>query len=195
MDLDGARTGSLQQLELIAPLLSSNLSLQVGGGIRSLETVKQCLDAGIQKIVLGSIAIHDMEKTSTIIRFAGAERVVLALDIRWVDGLPLLTSHGWQQSTNLSLWELVDVYAQINIKEILCTNVDCDGMMQGPDFLLYQEAIRRFPQIQWQASGGIRGDADLRCLEQQGLSAAILGRMLYETDFDLSAYTGRELLC
>ncbi|KTD51709.1 phosphoribosylformimino-5-aminoimidazole carboxamide ribotide isomerase [Legionella quinlivanii] len=195
VDLDGARSGCMEQLELITSLLSSGLILQAGGGIRSLETVKQCLDAGIHKIVLGSLAVHNPDLTRSIIRLAGGGRIVLALDIRWNNNLPLLTSHGWQEPTAISLWDLVEAYSDTDISEILCTNVQCDGMMQGPDFSLYQLAIDRFPHIQWQASGGIRGTDDLKRLADLGLSAAILGRMLYETDFDLSSYTEGVFLC
>lgn len=195
VDLDGARSGCMEQLELMTSLLPSGLILQAGGGVRSLETVKQCLDAGIHNIVLGSLAVHDPHLTRSIIRLAGSGRIVLALDIRWSNSLPLLTSHGWQQPTAISLWDLVEAYSDMNIREILCTNVQCDGMMQGPDFSLYQQAIERFPQIQWQASGGIRGADDLKRLADMGLSAAILGRMLYETDFDLSSYSEGVLLC
>jgi len=135
--------------------------------------------------------VTNPELTEQIICLAKAEHIVLALDVRFENDTPKPATHGWQRATDRSLWELVDYYQQQGITEILCTDIASDGMMNGPNFRLYQEAISRFPQLSWQASGGIRGVNDLEKLASLGLAAAILGRMLYESDFDLSSYLAR----
>lgn len=192
VDLEGARAGEIQQLPLIQAILESGLCLQVGGGIRSLESAKRCLAAGIEKLVIGSIAITNPELTEQIIQLAKAENIVLALDVHIDNGIPKPAINGWQTTTENSLWDMVNYYQQRGTTTILCTDIASDGMMNGPNFLLYQEAINRFPQINWQASGGIRDVEDLEKLASLGLAAAILGRMLYESDFDISSYLTRQ---
>ncbi|WED44542.1 1-(5-phosphoribosyl)-5-[(5-phosphoribosylamino)methylideneamino]imidazole-4-carboxamide isomerase [Legionella cardiaca] len=192
VDLDGAQTGEIQQLSLIKTLKASGLTLQLGGGIRSLASARAALEAGASKLVIGSIAVTNPDLTSQIISEIQAKNIVLALDVHIENNIPKPAIHGWQTTTKNNLWEAVSYYQLLGIREILCTDIACDGMMSGPNFNLYTQAVERFPQIAWQASGGIRHEKDLQKLASLGLSAAILGRMLYETDFDLAAYLGRE---
>ncbi|STX29314.1 phosphoribosylformimino-5-aminoimidazole carboxamide ribotide isomerase [Legionella beliardensis] len=186
VDLDGAKQGAIQQLPLIKSLQSAGCTLQVGGGIRDLTTAKACLDAGIEQLVLGSIAIDDVETTKEIIQVAGADRIVLALDVFVKDNIHKPAIHGWQTCTETNLWDIADHYQKLDIKNILCTDISCDGMMQGPNFNLYEQAIARFPSLGWQASGGIRDQGDLNALAKLGVRAAILGRMLYQNKSVLS---------
>ena len=192
VDLDGARSGTIQQLSLIQAMQGQEFILQVGGGIRSVATAKACLEAGIEKLVLGSLAITNPSVTEEIIELAKAENIILALDIRMENKSPKLAIHGWQTTTEQTLWDVVHTYEKQGINQILCTDIAQDGMMAGPNFALYEEALERFPTIQWQASGGIRDVIDLEKLSSLGLSGAILGRMLYESDFDLSSYFARK---
>ncbi|MBA3536388.1 MAG: 1-(5-phosphoribosyl)-5-[(5-phosphoribosylamino)methylideneamino]imidazole-4-carboxamide isomerase [Tatlockia sp.] len=192
VDLDGAKSGQIQQLALIQAMQDANLSLQVGGGIRSLDTAKRCIEAKINKLVIGSIAVTNPELTEQIIKYAQAETIILALDVQIEGKEPKAAIHGWQTTTNSSLWDLVNYYQDRGITQILCTDIASDGMMSGPNFWLYEEALARFPKMQWQASGGIRNVNDLEKLSSIGLTAAILGRMLYESDFDLSSYLKRQ---
>jgi phosphoribosylformimino-5-aminoimidazole carboxamide ribotide isomerase len=193
VDLDGAKSGRIEQLALIKAMHAPGLCLQVGGGIRSLDAAKNCLQAGIDKLVIGSLAVTNPELTFKIIELAKPDNIVLALDVQIDNNLPKPAIHGWQTPTDRSLWELVDDYQQLGISQVLCTDINCDGMMNGPNFELYQEALARFPKINWQASGGIRNVADLEQLATLGLAAAILGRMLYESDFDISSYLTRQV--
>ncbi|WP_133127055.1 1-(5-phosphoribosyl)-5-[(5-phosphoribosylamino)methylideneamino] imidazole-4-carboxamide isomerase [Legionella nagasakiensis] len=187
VDLDGARLGEIQQLALIKTIKMDNITLQVGGGIRSLASAKTCLAAGITKLVIGSIAINDPELTMQIITLAGAENIVLAFDVHMLQGTPAPAIHGWQTTTTYNLWHIVAFYEALGIKHVLCTDIACDGMMNGPNVRLYEEALSRFPDIAWQASGGIRHLEDMRKLATIGIAAVILGRTLYESDLNLSA--------
>lgn len=192
VDLDGAKSGTIEQLHLIQAMHAPGLCLQVGGGIRSLETAKTCLQAGINKLVLGSIAVINPNLTAQIIELTKPENIVLALDVQIKNNLPKPAINGWQVPTDTNLWDLVNHYQQLGITQILCTDIESDGMMNGPNFQLYQEAVTRFPQIGWQASGGIRDINDLEKLSTIGIAAAILGRMLYESDFDITSYLARK---
>ncbi|MFC7780746.1 1-(5-phosphoribosyl)-5-[(5-phosphoribosylamino)methylideneamino]imidazole-4-carboxamide isomerase [Legionella taurinensis] len=195
VDLDGAQSGAIQQLSVIKALQTVGARLQVGGGIRRLAAAQACLELGVSELVIGSIAVSDPAKASQIIHYCGAENIVLAVDVRLVDGIPRPAIHGWQTDTALSLWEVIEQYRQQGVKQVLCTDIAKDGMMSGPNFALYEEAIQRFPDIAWQASGGIRHHQDLNRLKAIGLSAAILGRLLYETDFDLRTALMEAVVC
>lgn len=186
VDLDGAKAGQMKQPPLIETLLNTECSLQVGGGIRDIATVRNCLEAGIKQLVIGSIAINNPQLTQQIINLAGADRIVLAIDVKFLEGIPRPAIHGWQTQTTSNLWDIVADYQQLGIQHILCTDIQCDGMLQGPNFDLYQQALSRFPDMFWQASGGIRHQDDLKELSKIGLSAAILGKMLYQAKEPLS---------
>lgn len=186
VDLDGARRGDIQQLPLIQGLLSDEITLQLGGGIRNLATAKACLDAGINKLVIGSLAISDPVLTEEIIQNIGADNIVLALDVNIQNGRPVPAIHGWQTASKSCLWDVAEAYEKLGVNTILCTDIACDGMMNGPNPELYKEAVQRFPNIIWQASGGIRNRQDINILGNIGVQAAIIGRALYESNFDLS---------
>jgi phosphoribosylformimino-5-aminoimidazole carboxamide ribotide isomerase len=182
VDLDGARDGTPGNLDLIHSLASQHsLRLQVGGGVRSTELIDDLLAHGVERVVIGSAAVERPEQAGQWLRRYGAERICLGLDVR-LDALtvPRLQSRGWQQSTPLSLWEALAGFAADGLRHVLCTDVERDGALAGPNLELYAEALRRFPQIQWQASGGIASGADLSALAALGLPAAISGKALLE---------------
>ncbi|WP_454781015.1 1-(5-phosphoribosyl)-5-[(5-phosphoribosylamino)methylideneamino] imidazole-4-carboxamide isomerase [Legionella sp. WA2022007384] len=187
VDLDGAQTGAMQQLSLICAMQNTGITVQAGGGIRSLEQAALCFSAGISNLVLGSVAITNPVLTAQIIKEINPQHIILALDIRMQKKIPIPATHGWQTTSNSNLWDVVSHYLQLNVTQILCTDIACDGMMQGPNFELYKEAVERFPQIKWQASGGIRNAEDIDRLEALGVSAAILGLSLYQGTLDLES--------
>ena len=186
VDLDGAQNGYMQQLPLICSMMNTGISIQAGGGIRTLEQAKLCFLSGISLVVLGSIAITNRALCVQIIQEIGADRIILALDVRVEHNIPKLATHGWQTSSESNLWESVSYYQQWGITHILCTDIARDGMMGGPNFNLYQQALMRFPNIAWQASGGIRHQEDIKILDSLGVEAVILGLTLYQGHFDLA---------
>lgn len=190
VDLDGARSGRMQQLNLICSMQNTGISIQAGGGIRSLEQAIECVDAGISRLVIGSIAITNPDLTRQIIEKIKPENIVLALDVRVNTNIPILAINGWQDNSTSNLWEVVSYYENFGIKHILCTDIACDGMMNGPNFDLYRQAVEQFPHVAWQASGGIRHLQDIATLDSLGVSAVILGLILYQENINLE-----ELLC
>jgi len=182
VDLDGARAGSQRNAEAIATLAASRrASLQVGGGIRSRESVRRLIDAGITRAVIGSTAVTQPDEVHAWLREFGPAAIVLAFDVRIDEsGVPRLTTHGWEQQTGASLWDAVAGYLPHGLRHVLCTDVARDGALSGPNLELYREAVRRFPAIAWQASGGVRDTADLHTLDDIGVAAAVSGRALLE---------------
>jgi phosphoribosylformimino-5-aminoimidazole carboxamide ribotide isomerase len=111
----------------------------------------------------------------------GAERVVLAFDVRLDETrTPRVAIHGWRKQSEVCLWDAVENFADQDLKHVLCTDVSRDGALSGPNVELYDEAVRRFPHIEWQASGGIRDARDLQALRRTGAKAAISGKALLD---------------
>lgn len=182
VDLDGARDGALGNRELIGQLAGLGLlSIQVGGGLRSAAVIDDIIAVGVKRAVIGSAAVDDPAVATGALQRLGPEGVCLALDVR-VDagGVPRIRTRGWVTEHPVSLWELVERFSADGLRHVLCTDIELDGAMQGPNLALYREAVRRFPGIQWQASGGVRHAADLQALRDIGMAAAISGKALLE---------------
>ena len=182
VDLDGARYGVPAHIEVIEALgRLGRLRLQVGGGLRSREAVERMLRGGVTRVVIGSLAVTDAPLVAGWLRDFGPDSVVLAFDVRLDgSGTPRIATHGWVRQSPLALWDAVEGFLPAQLRHVLCTDVDRDGALTGPNTDLYAQAVARFPLIEWQASGGIRDTADLRALAAAGATAAISGRALLE---------------
>jgi phosphoribosylformimino-5-aminoimidazole carboxamide ribotide isomerase len=181
VDLDGARAGRPVQHQLIAGLSAmTSLKLQVGGGFRSRDHVETMLDAGVQRVVIGSLAVKEPRLVSRWIDEFGADRLVLSLDVRMIEGMPVVAVSGWSENSASSLW---DVAAQFPAaRHLLLTDIGRDGMLSGPNFDLLDAAVRRLPHLKIQASGGVSAITDLERLLTDG---AIVGKALWESRFTL----------
>ena len=182
VDLDGARAGSQANHPAIAALAASRqASLQVGGGVRTRETVRRLIDLGVIRVVVGSTAVSQPGEVASWFGAFGPEAIVLAFDVRLdVAGIPRLATHGWETQTDTSLWNAVETFLPHGLRHVLCTDVARDGALTGPNVGLYREAVRRFPSVAWQASGGVRDASDLHDLEATGVAAAVSGRALLD---------------
>jgi phosphoribosylformimino-5-aminoimidazole carboxamide ribotide isomerase len=182
VDLDGARDGRLAHRELIATLAAEpGVRLQVGGGLRTRAVVDDLLSLGVQRAVVGSAALEQPEAVAGWLRELGPERICLAFDARLDNsGTPVLQARGWLEATKWTLWQALERYAPAGLRHVLCTDIERDGALAGPNTALYAEAARRAPAIQWQASGGVSSIADLAALAASGAAAAISGKALLE---------------
>jgi len=182
VDLDGARTGKQENHSIVTEIAAeSGLSIQLGGGIRTRNDVAQWMQAGVARCVVGSVAINDAQTVKKWFAEFGTDAIVLALDIK-LDGQsePMLTTHGWTEASGISLWDCIEEYRRVGARHVLCTDVARDGAMTGPNFELYAEILRRYPDLALQASGGVRNIADLQRLRSLELPAAITGRALLD---------------
>ena len=180
------------------PLLRSRRSARCKckcGGLRSDAVVDDLLRVGVDRLVIGSAAVEQTELTSQWLTRHGAERICLAFDVKHAsNGVPLIYTRGWTHRTELTLWDAVARYHALGLTHVLCTDIDRDGALAGPNVALYAEALRRFPAIAWQASGGIRDVLDLKALATLGCAAAISGTALLEqrmTASELAPYLPR----
>lgn len=188
VDLDGARAGEIKQLNIIAALARQKMiKIQVGGGIRGEEDIERLLLAGVARVVVGSLAIRNPLQVREILNRFGFDRVVLAFDVRLNEqGEPNVLTHGWQKSSEVSLWDILSLYSESDAKNILCTDVGRDGMLEGPNLSLYKTLRERWPQFDIQASGGVKDQADLLALAELGVGGAIVGKAIYEGHIDLA---------
>lgn len=193
VDLDGARDGTLGNLPLLQTLAAqSELRLQVGGGVRTRAAAQRLLAAGVARVVIGSAAIESPHEVLRWIEEFGAESCCLALDVRLDESLiPRVQIRGWTQGTPVTLWDALAPFVAAGVHDVLCTDVAQDGALEGPSLALYAEAIRRYPTVRWQASGGVRDTTDLRALKRIGMAAAISGKALLDgriADADLAEW-------
>ena len=182
VDLDGARERSPRQHELIAQLArNAGLKLQVAGGFREREHLDLMFEAGVGRVVIGSLAVQQPETMREFIADYGGDRITLALDVNMVDNVPMVATAGWTETSGLSLWQVADLYP--DARHLLVTDISRDGMMSGPNLDLLTEAVERLPHLAVQASGGIASLDDLRGLPTAGV---IIGKALWEQRFELA---------
>ena len=183
VDLDGARDGSQGNRAAIRRIAdrAGRDAIQVGGGVRTCEVAEELFALGVARAVVGSVAVTQPDEVGSWLREFGPERIVLAFDVRLDEGgTPCLATHGWERQTQTSLWNAVERYLPAGLRHVLCTDVARDGALSGPNVALYGECVRRYPNLSWQASGGVSAAADLHALAATGAAAVISGRALLE---------------
>jgi len=175
VDLDGARSGKPEQIELITKLCSiSTVPIQIGGGIRSIETVKAYIEAGVARVILGTAAINDEQ----FLREALAnfkDYVVIGIDAK----NEKVAVSGWETETDVDYIEFAKKMEDLGVKRIVFTDISKDGTMQGPN-LEQLKKINDAVKCDIIASGGIRNQEDLERIAAIGINEAIVGKAMYE---------------
>ena len=187
VDLDGAKDPSQRQTALVEKIVrGSGLRVQTGGGIRDETQISGLLAAGVERVIVGSLAAREPVRVRGWLQRFGAEHIILSPDVRLDgDGTPRVAAAGWQESTGLALDDFLHSYLPAGLIHILCTDISRDGKLTGPNSALYAQLVKRFPSLQIQASGGVSSLDDLRALQTTGSAGAIVGRALYEKKFTL----------
>ena len=182
VDLDGSRFGIPANLESIRAIADAvSVPLQVGGGVRTVETAQALLEAGVERVVLGTAAVEDPALVEELCRRWGAERVVVAVDAR----KGRVAIRGWTEDTPVDATELVKEMAVLGPQRFLYTDISRDGTMTAPNFGAVAAMVQN-TGLAIIASGGVTSLDDLRRLAQTGAEAAIVGRALYEGSLDLA---------
>ncbi|MBF6023486.1 1-(5-phosphoribosyl)-5-[(5-phosphoribosylamino)methylideneamino]imidazole-4-carboxamide isomerase [Lysobacter niastensis] len=187
VDLDAARSGGYTLAPLLAAIRADTpLRVQTGGGVRGESDVEAILQAGADRVVVGSLAVRDPERVAGWIRDFGAERITVALDARQDEqGIWRLPVAGWTQDSDRQFGVLVRGFADAGLRHMLCTDIARDGMLTGPNADLYRALTGLAPEVEVQASGGIRGVEDIRTVQSAGCRGAVLGKGLLEGRFTL----------
>ncbi|MCL2509162.1 MAG: 1-(5-phosphoribosyl)-5-[(5-phosphoribosylamino)methylideneamino]imidazole-4-carboxamide isomerase [Oscillospiraceae bacterium] len=181
VDLEGAKYGTTPNLETVSLLAKqSGLSVQVGGGIRSAETVKKYIDSGVARVILGTAAVTDPDFLADMVRGYG-KKIAVGVDIR--DGLVAIK--GWTETTELTCFYFFEQLERIGVKTVICTDISKDGVLGGTNVELYRELSARFA-MDVIASGGVSSLQDVRALADMNLYGAILGKALYTGNIHLA---------
>jgi len=188
VDLDAARAGGYTLLPLLKALAERTaLKVQTGGGVRSEGDVARLLDAGAQRVVIGSLAVREPEIVAGWIANFSAERITVALDTRQDErGSWRLPVHGWTEDGERDLDTLAAAYADVGLRHLLCTDIARDGMLSGPNQALYQHLTDRLPALAVQASGGVRDLADVIAARASGCAGVVLGKALLDGRLELA---------
>ncbi|MBY5920606.1 1-(5-phosphoribosyl)-5-[(5-phosphoribosylamino)methylideneamino]imidazole-4-carboxamide isomerase [Ferrimonas balearica] len=187
VDLDGAKDPANRQLETIRTLVEQlEAPIQVGGGVRTEADLQALLDIGVARVVIGSLSVSQPQRVAQWLRQYGADRITVALDVRLDEqGEPEVLTHGWQKGSGKALSEVIAPLLEAGLSDVLCTDVDRDGMLTGPNVALYQNLVTTYPTVRWQASGGIAELADLSALKAINIGGIIIGKALLAGRFTI----------
>jgi len=156
------------------------LPIQIGGGIRTVDTAEKILTNGIRYVILGALAFTEPNAITRIRGKFNLESIIVALDNR--DGRVMV--EGWKTETGLTMWEAMEKFVKLGVITFLITSIAQDGMLQGPDLETLSEACT-YPGVNVIAAGGIGSLGDLIALEQVGVEGVVVGKALYEGRFTL----------
>lgn len=187
VDLTGAKDPKARQIPLLRELLGSlSIPVQTGGGIRSADDVRSLLDAGAARVVVGSAAVKRTDEVAGWMKTFGADKLVLALDVRINKaGNAEVAVSGWQENSGVLMDDLIRAFEPSGLRYVLTTDISKDGTLAGPNTALYAKLAQTFPNIDFQASGGIGSLDDIRAVSHTGAAGVIVGRALLEGKFTL----------
>lgn len=186
VDLDGAKAGAVKNWAVVKAITSATkLQVDFGGGIKKEDDITRLLDHGVKQVNLGSIAVKDPKLVFQWISKFGADRIILSADVK----NELVQISGWMENASITIEDFVQDFEQHGIRYITCTDISTDGMLSGPNEALYQKLVKRFPGIQWIASGGVSAVSDLEKLKTLGMDGVIIGKAIYEGKVKLEELT------
>ena len=188
VDLDGAKSQKLQQLDVIESIArATHVRLQVGGGVRDEDDIRRLISAGADRVVIGSMAIFDPPLVGSWITHLGREKIMLSMDVRLhASGIPEVLVHGWGRGSAFSLWDVLSAYKGSGLKTVLCTDVQRGGRLSGINRALYVNIRQIWSELDLIAAGGTNGLEDLQALKDIGVRAAVVGRALHEGHIDFA---------
>lgn len=184
VDLDGAEAGNPKNLDVIKKLVDNlEIPLEIGGGIRTMDTIKMYLDLGVQRVILGTAAVENMALVACAAAVYG-DRIVVGIDAQ--DGI--VKTKGWLNDTRIEALTLALDMKELGVERIIYTDINRDGTLGGPN-IPETEALARNSRMKITASGGMSSIKDIKAvmkLEQYGVDEVILGKALYENKIDLT---------
>lgn len=180
VDLDGAKYGTAPNMDIVAEVAEkTGLFIEIGGGIRSMETVKKYIDAGISRVILGTAAICDEDFLKEAVKAYG-EKIAVGADVK--DGK--IAVKGWLEQSDVTLDEFFLKMQDLGVKNIICTDISRDGAMRGTNLELYRELTAKY-SLDITASGGVSNIEDVKRLREMNLYGAIIGKAYYTGAVDL----------
>lgn len=183
VDLDGAKAASPQNLNTLQQLSQvDGAEIEWGGGIKTQEALQQVFDAGATYAVVGSVAAKSPELFEQWLTQYGGERMVLGADVK----NDMVSVNGWTEEMPISIYQLIDCFVPYGLSQVICTDISCDGMLQGPSTELYVRLKQKYPHLHFTVSGGISSMQDIEELKAKGLDRVIVGKAIYEGHITLN---------
>jgi len=184
VDLDGAQKGELKNLKTIAKICESvKIPIEVGGGIRQIKDAEKLFEIGVDRIILGTLAIENPKLLKEFLTKFGSEKIVIGLDAR-EHGLKLAT-RGWEGETEIDVLDFAEKLEKIGVSRIIYTDIARDGTLTFPNFDVNERLINT-TKLKVIASGGVTDIAHLEILKRVGCEGAILGKAIYENKISLT---------
>lgn len=181
VDLEGAKDGTTPNLAIVEQVArETSLFVEIGGGIRSMETVERYLNAGVSRVILGTAAVNDEAFLREAVAKYG-EKIAVGADVK--DGY--IAIKGWLEKSQVTLEDFLAKMEAIGVRNIICTDISKDGAMQGTNLQLYRELSRKF-SLDITASGGVSAMEDIRQLRAMEIYGAIIGKAYYTGAIDLA---------
>ncbi|MEH7455019.1 1-(5-phosphoribosyl)-5-[(5-phosphoribosylamino)methylideneamino]imidazole-4-carboxamide isomerase [Gottfriedia acidiceleris] len=178
VDLDGARTGERKNASIIKEIVqNTNLNIQLGGGIRSLDSISFWLELGVEKVILGTAAINNRQLLEEAVLKYG-DRIIVGVDAK----NSFVAINGWEESTNQDSYEFCKQLELLGVKTVVYTDISKDGMLSGPNLEAYKRLAEE-TNLNIIASGGVSSINDLMSLCKLNIYGAISGKALYEGKF------------
>ncbi|MFR4587668.1 MAG: 1-(5-phosphoribosyl)-5-[(5-phosphoribosylamino)methylideneamino]imidazole-4-carboxamide isomerase [Streptococcus lutetiensis] len=182
VDLDGAFDGRATNRDLIAKLKKeSGLGVEVGGGIRTLEQIEDYLAVGIDRVIIGSMAVKNPDFVKAALEKFGSDKVVVGIDAK--NGM--VATEGWLETSNVDYISLAKAMEKIGVTLFVYTDIDRDGTLTGPNFEHYDRLVAELTTAKVIASGGIAEQSDLVKLQQIGVAGTIVGKAYYDGNISL----------
>lgn len=182
VDLDGAKAGQVKNWKVLEKIAGkTRLVIDFSGGISTQENLEITFNSGAAFASIGSIAVKDELTFSGWLQAFGADRFIIGADVK----NETIVIKGWTETTSLTVFDLVEKYKVKGVRQFFCTDVNKDGLLQGPATSLYKKILNRHPSIGLIASGGVTTLAELEDLRQAGCDGAIIGKALYENRISL----------
>lgn len=180
VDLEGAKDGTTPNLPVVSELSKkSGLRVQVGGGIRKRDTVERYLDAGVERVIIGTAAVTDPDFLYEMVERFGSH-IAVGVDIK--DGMAAI--RGWMEKSGLTCYDLFDRLTSAGVQTVICTDISKDGMLSGTNVELYRDLMSKYT-VDIIASGGVTTVADVEELRNMNMYGAILGKAIYQKTIDL----------
>jgi phosphoribosylformimino-5-aminoimidazole carboxamide ribotide isomerase len=182
VDLDGAKSSKVVNFDVLESISkNTNLKIDFGGGVKSTDDFKRVIDAGANQVTVGSIAVKNPILLFDWINEYGADRIILGADVK---GLNIATD-GWLETSDLTLFNFLKEYYAKGIRNVLCTDISKDGMLEGPAFELYSFIMAEYKDVDLIASGGVSCIEDVIKLKNNGIPSVVIGKAIYENKIDL----------
>jgi len=177
VDLDGAKNGNASNLKTVKEICKhTGMKVDYGGGIRATTDLDELFSIGISYITIGSIAVKKPDLFGQWMDTYGPEKFILAADVRKEN----IAISGWQETTGMTIFELIETFIKSGLKQVMCTDISRDGMLRGVSTELYSKLKQQYPNLNIIASGGVSSIDDIYTLENEHVDAVIVGKALLE---------------